>query len=104
MKELGNAAAEETGRWVNNRAENSHLPFRRRERAMLRFRQMHTLQKFSSVHASVHDHFNQERHLISRQDYKAQRSEPSRSGGQSQARTTGGLGSPATIRDEQEPD
>ena len=41
---------------------------------MLRFRQMHTLQKFSSVHASVHNHFNQERHLISRQDYKAQRS------------------------------
>ena len=74
MKELGNAAAQETGRWVNNRAENSHQPFRRRERAMLRFRQMHTLQKFSSVHASVHNHFNQERHLISRQDYKAQRS------------------------------
>ena len=74
MKELGNAETQETGRWVNNRAENSHQPFRRRERAMLRFRQMHTLQKFSSVHASVHNHFNQERHLISRQDYKAQRS------------------------------
>ena len=74
MKESGNAAHQETGRWLNNRAENSHQPFRRRERAMLRFRRMHTLQKFSSVHASVHNHFNQERHLISRQDYKAQRS------------------------------
>ena len=41
---------------------------------MLRFRQMHTLQKFSSVHASVHNHFNQERHLISRQVYKARHS------------------------------
>ena len=41
---------------------------------MLRFRQMHTLQKFSSVHASIHNHFNQERHLISRHDYKVQRS------------------------------
>ena len=44
------------------------------ERAMLRFRRMHKLQKFSSVHPPVHNHFNQERHLISRQDYKAQRS------------------------------
>ena len=40
MKVVGNADRQETGRWVNNRAENSHLPFRRRERAMLRFRQM----------------------------------------------------------------
>ena len=74
MKQIGNADAQETGRWLNNRAENSHQPFRRRERAMLRFRRMHTVQKFSSVHASVHNHFNQERHLISRHDYKAQRS------------------------------
>src|SRR5208337_238780 len=41
-----------------NRAENSHQPFRRRERAMQRFRSMKTLQKFSSVHAQVHNHFN----------------------------------------------
>nr|WP_295663290.1 DDE-type integrase/transposase/recombinase [Polymorphobacter sp.] len=74
MKVLGNAGVQETGRWLNNRAENSHQPFRRRERAMLRFRRMHTLQKFSSVHASVHNHFNHERHLVSRQDYKTQRS------------------------------
>ena len=58
-KELGAADLQETGRWLNNRAENSHLPFRRRERAMARFRRMKTLQKFSSVHASVHNHFNQ---------------------------------------------
>ena len=49
MKEIGNAAVQETGRWLNNRAENSHQPFRRRERAMLRFRRMHTLQKLSAV-------------------------------------------------------
>ena len=41
---------------------------------MQRFRRMKTLQKFSSVHASVHNHFNQDRHLISRTDYKARRS------------------------------
>ncbi|CAN5311091.1 hypothetical protein BH10PSE2_BH10PSE2_20210 [soil metagenome] len=58
----------------DNRVENSHQPFRRRERAMLRFRQMKTLQKFSSVHAAFHNHFNQDRHLISRETYKAQRS------------------------------
>ena len=74
MKEIGNAGKQEVGRWANNRVENSHLPFRRRERAMLRFRQMKTLQKFSSVHASVHNHFNQERHLIGRDAYKEQRS------------------------------
>jgi len=74
MKEIGNADRQETGRRLNNRAENSHLPFRRRERAMLRFRQMKTLQKFSAVHAAFHNHFNQDRHLISRDDYKDRRS------------------------------
>ena len=33
-----------------------------------------TLQKFSSVHAQVHNHFNQERHLVTRQVYKQRRS------------------------------
>ncbi len=40
---------------------------------MARFRRMKTLQKFSSVHASVHNHFAQERHLVSRQVYKQRR-------------------------------
>ena len=66
MKELGNAERQELGRWKNNRAENSHQPFRRRERAMERFRRMKTLQKFAAVHGTVHNHFNQDRHLISR--------------------------------------
>jgi putative transposase len=74
MKEIGNADKQEVGRWANNRVENSHLPFRRRERAMNRFRRMKTLQKFSSVHASVHNLFNQERHLISSEQYRERRS------------------------------
>ena len=74
MRELGNLDRREMGRWLNNRAENSHLPFRRRERAILRFRQMKTLQKFASVHASVHHHFNSERHLVDCQTYKLRRS------------------------------
>ena len=74
MRALGNLDRQETGRWKNNRAENSHLPFRRRERAMLRFRRMKTLQKFVSVHANVHNHFNTERHLVDRPTYKLLRS------------------------------
>lgn len=74
MTELGNQNKQEIGRWANNRVENSHLSFRRRERSMLRFRRMKTLQKFASVHANVHNHFNSERHLIDRQTYKARRS------------------------------
>jgi len=74
MTELGCEQKQETGRWANNRAENSHLPFRRRERAMLRFRQMKSLQKFASVHANVQNHFNSERHLVDRETFKARRS------------------------------
>ncbi|AGI67557.1 IS91-family transposase [Octadecabacter antarcticus 307] len=73
MKVIGNVDKQETGRWLNNRAENSHQPFRRRERAMLRFRRMRTLQKFVAVHASVHNHFNQERHLYIRSNFKLNR-------------------------------
>ena len=63
LKEIGAADKQEAGRWLNNRAENSHLPFRLRERAMLRFRRMRSLQKFTAVHASVYNHSNQERSL-----------------------------------------
>jgi putative transposase len=43
LREVGAGDRQETGRWLNNRAENSHLPFRRRERVMLRFRRMQSL-------------------------------------------------------------
>ena len=74
MKEIGAQERQEVGRWLNNRVENSHQPFRRRERAMERFRRMKTLQKFVAVHGTVHNHFNQERHLISRDLYRERRS------------------------------
>ena len=73
LKELGVAFKQETGRWINNRAENSHLPFRRRERAMQRFRRRQSLQKFSAVQSSVYNHFNHERHLTKRDLFKDQR-------------------------------
>jgi putative transposase len=74
MREIGNADRQEIGRHANNRVENSHLPLRRRERAMLRFRRMKSLQKFASVHANVNNHFALERHLVDRQTYKERRS------------------------------
>ena len=74
MREIGNEARHETGRWLNNRAENSHQPFRRRERAMAKFRSVKSLQKFAAVHASVHNHFNLERHLYNRENFKINRS------------------------------
>ena len=75
MNEIGVAAERhDVGGRLNNRAENSHQPFRRRERAMQRFRSLKTLQKFSSVHAQLHNQFNQERHLVTRQVYKQRRS------------------------------
>jgi putative transposase len=73
MKVIGNASKQEAGRWLNNRGENSHQPFRRRERAMLGFRSMRSLQKFAAVHSSVHNHFNLERQLYSRVNFKFNR-------------------------------
>jgi putative transposase len=74
MRDLGITDKQTIGQHANNRVENSHLPFRRRERAMLRFRQMKTLQKFASVHANIGNHFNLERHLVDRQTFKQRRS------------------------------
>ena len=73
MKEIGNVDRQEVGRHLNNRAENSHLPFRRRERVMSRFRRMANLQKFASTHASFYNHFNLDRHLNRRSIFKSQR-------------------------------
>jgi putative transposase len=86
MKVVGKANRQETGRWENNRAENAHPlpdsgllakhkkgPFRRRARAMQRFRSMQCLQKFAAVHASVYNHFNQERAFYAGDKFKANR-------------------------------
>ena len=41
---------------------------------MLRFRRMKTLQAFASVHASFHNHVDQERPLTDRETFMANRS------------------------------
>jgi putative transposase len=74
MKAMGIVERQECGRWLNNRAENSHQPFRRRERAMAKFRDVKTLQKFAASHASIHNHFNHDRHLNRRDIFKQNRS------------------------------
>ena len=42
-------------------------------RAMLKFRDVKTLQKFASIHASTFNHFNLERHLTPRETFKQNR-------------------------------
>jgi len=74
MKLIGNLKRLECGCWLNNRAENSHQPFRRLEGAMAKFRDVKTQQKFAAVHASVHNHFNLDRHLNRRDMFKKNRS------------------------------
>ncbi len=74
FRDLGVIHRQETGRWLNNRAENSHQPLRRREKIMNRFRSMRSLQKFAAVQSSVHNHFNLERHFYRREDFKENRS------------------------------
>jgi len=75
LRELGYTGMHDTARWNNNRAENSHQPFRRRERSMQRFRSISSLQKFVAVHSQIHNHLNHERHLIRRRDYKVARTQ-----------------------------
>jgi putative transposase len=73
--EIGLAARHEQGLRKNNRAENSHLPVRRRERKMQRFKSPGSAQWFLSLHAAVHNTLNVQRHLVSRNTLRALRSE-----------------------------
>ena len=61
-------------RYLNNRAENSHRPTRRRERQMQRFKSARQAQRFLSAHAFIHGHFHPQRHLTTARRYRAARS------------------------------
>ncbi|QKE93215.1 IS6 family transposase (plasmid) [Lichenicola cladoniae] len=60
-------------RYLNNRAENSHRPTRRRERHMQRFKSMRQAQRFLSAHAFISGHFRPRRHLMTAGRYRAVR-------------------------------
>jgi putative transposase len=62
-----------TSRYLNNRAENSHRPTRRRERQMQRFKSPAQAQRFLSSHAMIYGHFRPSRHLMSADQYRRAR-------------------------------
>jgi putative transposase len=62
-----------TSRYLNNRAENSHRPTRRRERQMQRFKSPGQAQRFLSAHAMIYGHFRPHRHLMTAGEYRRAR-------------------------------
>ncbi len=70
FKAIGLSAEHDRGLRANNRAENSHLPIRRRERKQQDFKSPGSAQRFLSVHAATHNTFYHQRHLTNRANYK----------------------------------
>ena len=75
LKDLGLSRLHDFGGRKNNRAENSHLPVRQRERRMQRFKSAGSAQRFLSIHAAIYNTFNVQRHLISRKTLRHFRGE-----------------------------
>jgi putative transposase len=60
-------------RYLNNRAENSHRPTRRRERQMQRFKSSRQAQRFLSAHGFIYGHFHPRRHWMTATHYRVSR-------------------------------
>ena len=75
LRDLGCLSRHRPGRLRdNNRVENSHLPVRRRERKMQRFKSQGQAQLFVATHSAIYNTFNIQRHLISRKTMRIFRS------------------------------
>ena len=75
QRELLPEVKHRTSRYLNNRAENSHRPTRRRERQMQRFKSPGQAQRFLSAHAMIYGHFHPRRHLMTAAQYRSARAE-----------------------------
>jgi putative transposase len=75
QRELLPGVEHRPSRYLNNRAENSHRPTRRRERQMQRFKSPEQAQDFLSAHSFIYGHFRPRRHLLSATAYRAIRTE-----------------------------
>ncbi len=73
LRDLNMESRQRTRQYLNNPCELSHQPFRRRERAIQQFKRWSTLQKFATIQSSIYNHFNQERHIYSRDYFKQNR-------------------------------
>ncbi len=74
LRELDIENLHDTTNRLNNRAESSHVPIRRQERNMQRFKSHKFAQVFLSIYGSIYNLFNTQRHLISRQTPRTLRS------------------------------
>src|SRR5215211_7122898 len=74
-RELMPEVKHRSSRYLNNRAENSHRPTRRRERQMQRFKSPEQAQRFLSSHAMIYGHFRPRRHLMTAAQYRSARAE-----------------------------
>ena len=75
LRDLGLSSIHRRGKRLNNRAESSHVPIRRRERKMQGFRSAGSAQRFLSSHSASYNTFNVSRHLITANTHRILRSE-----------------------------
>ncbi|WP_084112975.1 IS6 family transposase [Belnapia moabensis] len=73
QREVMSGVRHRTSRYLNNRAENSHRPTRRREGQMQRFKSPRQAQRFLSSHAMIYGHFRPRRHLMTAGQYRRTR-------------------------------
>jgi transposase-like protein len=75
IRTLGVTAMHLDSKKANNRAENSHLPIRRRERKMQRFKSPGSAQRFLNIYSATYNTFYVQRHLLNRIHFKQARND-----------------------------